>query len=336
MPDTMKLSFVIPAHNEEKYIGQCLDSIFRELKNTSYDTEIIVVNNASTDNTKEVAQKYPGVKTVDEPEKGLVRARRAGFLAATGDLIANVDSDTMLTPGWIEKVFHEFGRNKKLVALSGPFIYYDLSKGINFMVRKIFYPIGFVIYLVNHFIFRRGGMLQGGNFIVRRDALIKIGGYNTDIDFYGEDTDIANRIGKVGTVKFTFKLPIYSSGRRLAGEGAFTMGLRYGMNYLWMIFFKRPYTKTSIVVRPETSGEKLIYKPVNRKREWAAASLLIFATLAVLAGLIYLGYYLVQVGIISTINSARIRMEMRVQNKINDVSGRIKNAIEINTNVLEK
>jgi len=332
----MKLSFIIPAYNEEKYIGQCLDSIFRELKNTSYDTEIIVVNNASTDKTKEIAQKYPGVKIVDEPAKGLVRARRTGFLAATGDLIANVDSDTMLTPGWIERVFREFEKNKKLVALSGPFIYYDLSKGIDFMVRKVFYPIGFVIYLVNHFIFRRGGMLQGGNFVVRRDALTKIGGYNTDIDFYGEDTDIANRIGKVGTVKFTFKLPIYSSGRRLAGEGAFTMGLRYGMNYLWMIFFKRPYTKTSIIVRPETEGGKLIYKPVNRKREWAAASFLILATFIVLAGLGYLGYYLVQSGVVSAINAARVRMETRVQNKINDISTQIKNTIETTTNELKK
>lgn len=297
----MKLSFVIPAYNEEKYIGQCLDSVFGELKNTSYDTEIIVVNNASTDRTKEIAQKYPGVKVVDEPAKGLVRARRAGFLAATGDLIANVDSDTILTPGWVEKVFREFEKNKKLVALSGPFVYYDLSKGIDFMVRRVFYPIGFVIYLVNHFIFRRGGMLQGGNFIVRRDALVKIGGYNTDIDFYGEDTDIANRIAKVGTVKFTFGLPMYSSGRRLAGEGTFTMGLRYGMNYLWMIFFKRPYTQTSIVVRPKTGGGKLAYKPVNRAREWLAALFLISVTLAVLVGLGYLAYYLVQSGVIGLI-----------------------------------
>jgi len=328
----MKLSFVIPAHNEEKYIGQCLDSIFRELKNAPYDVEVIVVNNASTDGTREVAQKYPGVIVIDEPAKGLVRARRAGFLGATGDLIANVDADTMLTPKWVDKVFREFEKDKKLVALSGPFIYYDLPKRIDFVVRKIFYPIGFIIYLVNHFIFRRGGMLQGGNFIVRRDALVKIGGYNTDIDFYGEDTDIANRIGRIGKVKFTFKLPIYSSGRRLAGEGTLTMALRYGINYFWMTFFGRPYTTTSIVVRPETAGGKLVYKPVNRKREWLIASVLTLITLATLVGISYLGYYLVQGGVMSAINAARIRMETKVQNGIDDISARIKNALETSTN----
>jgi glycosyltransferase involved in cell wall biosynthesis len=95
----MKISFVIPAHNEEAYVGKCLDSIFRELKKAPVDAEVIVVDNASTDGTREVAQKYPGVKVISEPIKGLTRARRAGFLAATGDLIANVDADTMLTPG---------------------------------------------------------------------------------------------------------------------------------------------------------------------------------------------------------------------------------------------
>ena len=51
----MKLSFVIPAYNEEKYIGQCLQSIFDEMKGASHDVEIIVANNNSTDRTKEIA-----------------------------------------------------------------------------------------------------------------------------------------------------------------------------------------------------------------------------------------------------------------------------------------
>ena len=60
--------------------------------------------------------------------------------------------------------------------------------------------------------------MQGGNFVVRRDALQKIGGYDTNISFYGEDTDVARRLSKVGHVKFTFDLPALSSGRRLAKE----------------------------------------------------------------------------------------------------------------------
>ena len=60
---------------------------------------------------------------------------------------------------------------------------------------------------------------------------------------------------KVGDVKFTFKLPIYSSGRRLAGEGFLKMGIRYGLNYVWIMFFKKPFTKDYIDVRKKTTDK---------------------------------------------------------------------------------
>ena len=115
----MKLSFVVPAYNEEAYLGSCLGSIVREIEQTRYEAEIIVVNNASTDMTKAIASSYAFVTVVDEPRKGIVKARDAGYRAAKGDLIANIDADNMLPAGWLEKVVRSF-RNGKLVALSGP------------------------------------------------------------------------------------------------------------------------------------------------------------------------------------------------------------------------
>ncbi len=288
----MKLSFVIPAYNEEHYLPDCLNTILKQKEKLPYDIEIIVVNNASTDRTREIARSYAhkGIIVVNELKKGLVRARAAGFRAATGDLIANVDADTRLTPGWIKKVMEAFAKDEKLVAFSGPFIYYDVPRTIK-MLTKVFYYPGFLFYLINRFVLRAGSMLQGGNFIVRRSALTKAGGYNTDIDFYGEDTDIARRMSKVGKVRFTFSLPMYSSGRRLAKEGAFTMGLRYGLNYFWIIFFKRPFSKVSADIRL-TKKNVAVYQPENRKKELmiAAAALLIF--LALLCGIGYLVYRL--------------------------------------------
>ncbi len=243
------LSFVIPAYNEEVRIGHCLDSILRELKRSDCQSEIIVVDNASTDRTKTVAGRYPGVKVVDEPTKGIVMARQRGLMEASGDLIANIDADTMLTPGWIGKVLNEFSRNKNLVCLSGPFIYYDLSSLERFWV-KVFYAFGFLFYLLNRFILGIGSMVQGGNFVCRKRSLEKIGGYDTTISFYGEDTDIARRLHDIGDVKFTFSLPIYASGRRLKKEGFMRLGARYALNYFWVTIFKKPFTKTSIDVRP--------------------------------------------------------------------------------------
>ena len=244
----MKLSFVIPAYNEENYIGKCLESIERETKGKDYDIEVVVVNNASVDKTKEVASSFEGVIVVDEMKKGLVSARKAGFHAATGDLIANIDSDTILTPGWIDKVMREFSHNGKLVGLSGPFIYYDLSPSVNFWVR-IWYAFGFVSYIFNRYVFKISSMLQGGNFVIKKDAFEQVGGYNNSFDFWGEDTDVARRLHKVGEVKFTFKLPIYASGRRLQAEGIFSSAVKYTVNYVWTLFFKKPFNKTFTDIR---------------------------------------------------------------------------------------
>ena len=246
----MKLSFVIPAFNEEDFIGPCLESVMRELAAVDCDAEIIVVNNASTDETRERALAVPGVKVVDEPRKGIVRARQAGYVAAKGELIANIDSDTRLPEGWVKTVLREFERDPDLAALSGPLIYYDMSRIGRMMVRA-FYAVGYLVYLVMHHVLHAGAMIQGGNFIVRRTVLDKIGGYDTTIEFYGEDTDVARRVSREGRVKWTFRLPIYSSARRMKGEGLVTVGLRYAINYVWVAVRGRPFTKDYKDIRPE-------------------------------------------------------------------------------------
>jgi cellulose synthase/poly-beta-1,6-N-acetylglucosamine synthase-like glycosyltransferase len=245
----MKLSFVIPAYNEEVLLSACVHSIVAQLAQEGMDAEIIVVNNASTDRTREVAASFPGVRVVDEPRKGLVRARQAGFLAAMGDLIANVDADTMLTPGWIAQVYTRFLRDPSLVALSGPCIYYDLSASVRVGVR-LFYALAFVSYLTTRFVLNRSSLLQGGNYVIRRDALRAIGGYNTALEFYGEDTDVAYRLHPLGNVVFTLRLPIYASGRRLAAEGVLRTGVTYSLNYLWVILFQRPFSRGYRAIRP--------------------------------------------------------------------------------------
>jgi glycosyltransferase involved in cell wall biosynthesis len=247
----MKLSFIIPAYNEEKYIGKCLESVLKETaKKPGLDFEIIVVNNASTDKTKKIASSFPNVKVVDEFKKGLMQARHTGFLHSTGDLIANIDSDVILPEGWIDKVIYEFKNYPELVALSGPFIYYDISKSRQFLV-KIYYLFVYLTHLFNHYIARNGAVLQGGNYVVRREALEKIGGYNLEIDFYGEDADVARRIQKEGRVRFTLQFPIYTSGRRVEKEGLFTSALKYLVNYIWILLFGKPYSKKYSDIRIE-------------------------------------------------------------------------------------
>jgi glycosyltransferase involved in cell wall biosynthesis len=258
----MRLSFVVPAYNEEAYLPACLESILSQIDlaptNLTAACEIIVVNNASTDRTREVALRYPGVTVVDEPRKGLTFARQAGFAASTGDLIANVDADSRLTPGWVDKVLSTFAKSEAeaaadpetriLAAFSGPLVYYDLTPRQRVLVH-VFYLTAWTTYAINRYILRVGSMVQGGNFVVNRAALEAIGGFNTAISFYGEDTDIARRLNTVGEVRFTFDLKMSSSARRLKSEGMLTMAARYSINYLWTTFFKRPFTDTYVDIR---------------------------------------------------------------------------------------
>ena len=255
----MLLSFVVPAYNEEAYLGACLESILQQTRGLEHLTEIIVVNNASTDRTRDIALSYPRVQLVDELRKGLPYARQAGFLASTGTLIANVDADSRLSPGWVDKVltiFREYeGRQPALVSLSGPLFYYDLTPRQQRLVH-VFYLIAWLTYATNKYILRVGSMVQGGNFVLSRSALEAIGGYDTSITFYGEDTDIARRLNSIGKVLFTFDLKMLSSARRLKHEGMLTIAFRYGLNYFWTTFFKRPFTREHIDIRePELNQQ---------------------------------------------------------------------------------
>ncbi len=243
-----RISFVVPAFNEEAYIRRSLLSIRREIRHAGCDAEVIVVNNASTDATRELAASFEGVTVIDEPVRGLVQARSAGYRAATGELLANIDADTVLPRDWLIKVLREFSRNGRLVAVSGPYVYYDISVRSNVIVR-LFYYLGYLFYILNRHVFRVGSMMQGGNFVVRRDALEAIGGFNGAFSFYGEDTELARRLSAVGEVKFTFDMPALSSGRRLIGEGIVRTGLRYSMNFIWASFFGRPFTEEWVDVR---------------------------------------------------------------------------------------
>ena len=238
----MRISFVIPAYNEENYLPACLESILAQTSALPHLSEIIVVNNASTDRTREIALSYPGVTLVDEPRKGLTYARQAGFCASSGDLIANVDSDSRLTPDWLAKVLIAFDEDASLVALSGPVVFYDLPPRQRLSVH-LFYMLAFMVYFVNRYVVRAGSMVQGGNFVLSSKALKSIGGFNLSIPFYGEDTDIARRMNRIGKVQFTFRLKMFSSARRLKNEGMVRIALRYTINYLWTTFRKRPFTE---------------------------------------------------------------------------------------------
>jgi glycosyltransferase involved in cell wall biosynthesis len=232
--ERLTISVIIPAFNEEAYLGQCLDAIMANVQGRAL--EIIVVDNNSTDGTEAVARLYPDVTYVFEPEKGITKARQRGYLTARGEIVAYVDADTMPPPGWIEQIEEQFGRNPKLACLSGPYSFYDLprfrrrvAQGWFVAARPLYGIIGY--------------MVVGGNFAIRRRVLDAMGGFDASIEFYGEDADIARRARKHGKVLFSPRFVMPTSGRRLQKQGYLKTAGIYFINFFSIVFRGKPVTK---------------------------------------------------------------------------------------------
>src|ERR1041385_6871053 len=87
------ISFIIPAHNEEHWIRQCLDSIRSTMEKVGEAYEIIVVDDASTDSTLEIARRM-GARTLGVEFRKLSAVRNAGARTALGEVVFFVDADT--------------------------------------------------------------------------------------------------------------------------------------------------------------------------------------------------------------------------------------------------
>ena len=248
-----KISFVIPAYNEEKCIVGCINSIIescflvnfpRSKSNVAKQVswEIIVVDNNSTDNTvKEIENnfgwllKHPGFTIVHAYQQGLVYARNSGFQFSNNEWVAFIDADNRISPEWIETLLEEF--TDDYVAISGPCVFEDMNKGFN-KLSAFFYKVG------NFSHKWLGPMLQGGNFVVKRSAMLEIGRFDTTAEFYGEDTLAAKDLAAIGNVKFCPDLKIQSSSRRLQNQGVLNTSFKYILNYLSVTLFNKSVSNT--------------------------------------------------------------------------------------------
>ncbi len=201
----MKISVVIPVHNEQDYIEACIKSL---LNQTRLPDEIIIVDNNSTDNTVQIVQKYPQVKLIHEKKQGITPARNAGYTAATGDVIVRTDADSQPPRGWVRRIEQLFTK-EPIDALTGPLRYYDLSNKnvspifdsyVSMMKRILEYPL-----------------LHGPNAALTKLMWNKVR-TNICLDDHEvhEDYDLTIHIHKMGgKIKYDPKLLMYTSGRRI-------------------------------------------------------------------------------------------------------------------------
>lgn len=94
------ISVVIPCYNGEAYLGEALDSVRSQ---TLPPTQVIVVDDGSTDGSAAIARGMAGITLVSQPNRGLPAARNAGLAVADGDLVAFLDADDVWEPRKLER-----------------------------------------------------------------------------------------------------------------------------------------------------------------------------------------------------------------------------------------
>jgi cellulose synthase/poly-beta-1,6-N-acetylglucosamine synthase-like glycosyltransferase len=141
-----------------------------------------------------VADAIPSVRVVDEPRKGLVVARETGRLAASGDVLVYLDADCRAPLMWLARIARRFLADPDLVAMCGPYRFYDWDWWGRLLIGAYDYTLAPATQFLVKYVLRIGTIFYGGNFAVRRDALERIGGFDTSIEFHGEDTNVGRRL----------------------------------------------------------------------------------------------------------------------------------------------
>lgn len=252
------ISVIIPAHNEEKYIASCLQSVKSQKFN---NFEIIVADNASTDKTALIAKEFD-VRLISEPILGLVQTRETGRLAAKGEILVYVDADTLIPPDYLSKIFSFFQKHPEIDAVSNFYTFYDGNRRINFLAKILAVILPLYDKLLG--VFHLPNLLFGGSFAVKKEILEKIGGFDTNLFLSGEDVDLAKRISQKGRAVFFGNIFSQTSARRYLRYGILRTSFFYIKSYLEVLFLDKPaedrgQARSRFKIRPALRNTILIF-----------------------------------------------------------------------------
>ena len=220
-----RVSVVIPSLNDAVMLQGCLAAL---AAGTRIADEIVVVDNGSTDATADVA-RAAGARVVPEAVRGIFPATAAGFDAATGDLLARLDADSVPPADWLERVVAQFDADPSLDFLSGPGDFYGSSRLVHWLAETLYIGgyVWFVGLVLGH------PPLFGSNLALRKAAWVRLRGtVHSQLREVHDDLDLAIHVEPDMGVRFDKTLRVAVSARPFVSLSGFARRIDWAFGTL--------------------------------------------------------------------------------------------------------
>lgn len=220
----MDISIIIVNYNTCEITRKCIDSIFEHTEGVTY--EVIVVDNNSSDNSREVLSNYPGIRFIqNDKNEGFGRANNVGFGFSTGKYVLLLNSDTYLLNNAVKCFYDEFEKKDSSVACIGSKLMLpDGSPNHSFQnlpsLKRDFINL-FEIYL-HPFHVRfddlderdydeietfKVGYITGADLCIRKEVIDQYGFFDPDFFMYSEEAELQHRYASKGLCSMIVSSP---------------------------------------------------------------------------------------------------------------------------------
>jgi glycosyltransferase involved in cell wall biosynthesis len=235
----MFFSIIIPAKNEEEYIGDTLQKLCEQRSRYSIPLEIIVVDGGSQDSTVNIASLYADAVLTDvDASRSIAHGRNIGAAHATGTVLIHTDADVDFPrlDILIKDIEHLFSDGSYVAATARLKPKPNEATLLDLFMHLIFNAA------IKYSIFFGAFLAKGELQIARASTFEKVGGYSQDI-IVGEDCELFFRLNKIGMIKYFDQHLVYHSTRRFKKYGYLKTLLIYGREGFYLLFAKKNYLK---------------------------------------------------------------------------------------------
>lgn len=231
----MKLSVMICTRNRAASLRTTLNALFQLALSPTYDYEVVVVDNGSTDATRLVVAEFIAalpkrhhgrLRYCHEPRPGLSNARNAALRTAQGDVLIFIDDDIWPAADWLDEICREFTADPDLCLLGGRVL----------LAQASLQPVGVVISNERQTLTTPdgAGTVIGANIAFRREVSVQVGGFDPRLGAggafaAGEDVDFLYRAMKAGyKLLYAPNVTVYHNHDRTTHEQACKLEYNYG------------------------------------------------------------------------------------------------------------